>query len=700
MPSTTTFSQPSLFRFTSTVDDSDSMDEEDGRRGGQQRKQVVFRSSGACVHCKSLKVKCEFSAGESICRRCQAGNYQCLSRNRKKRKPAPTHEDLQAKAHSQDLQIQALLLQFDKLKADSKIKQSMMRSQSTDIRPPDITADKKSLMLQRWTSKARTPEESIRINFSPGQGVETSLSPPDLVKHCGLYAEEINYLFKIFFERINPFFSILDPELHTPDKLIWTSPFLFTVICAVSSRYYEEKPSLYLLAMEFARDAAGRSLIDGSKSVDVCQAYLLMAVYPVPKKKWTEDRSWLLMGVAIRMAIELELNQPPPTTCSERESLNRTRTWLNCYCVDGSHAIQFGKMPMLRLDDYLARHSRQWYKSSSMNLPFDVHLCAYVHIIIIVAKWRSTMASERKPTDFDVVASVLDTDTKLSQELALWVEVYAEEFSYLPLPICAYRGNTTQMITSYLRLVVLAVGFQHAVKLGFSRDSELVSKSVQAAREVIQIMAERLYPTGNLRFAMEANFLYVSFAAAFLINLLRPKLLPLLDEKQQEEIIQDVSGLIDILGSKAVALDGRHTPALYSRFLSSLLAKHNCMPPRPITESSPTEPKFHAQYSDDRQPTPPHAYSWPDIMHTDDVSPSNHNNGDFSAHGEFYQHDDVDMDLSLSHFVRTVTQGFPIPPDPAPHVNFVTNTGSEGLNWDFHDIPATQSLQFAELWRM
>jgi len=31
-------------------------------------------------------------------------------------------------------------------------------------------------------------------------------------------------------------------------------------------------------------------------------------------------------------------------------------------------------------------------------------------------------------------------------------------------------------------------------------------------------MVENLYPTGNLRFAMEATFLYVSFAAAFLIN--------------------------------------------------------------------------------------------------------------------------------------------------------------------------------------
>ncbi|GLB37436.1 putative GAL4-like Zn(II)2Cys6 (or C6 zinc) binuclear cluster DNA-binding domain [Lyophyllum shimeji] len=575
----------------------------------------------------------------------------------------------------------------------------MMRAQSTDVRPPDINIGRKSLMLQRWTSKARSPEESIRSNFSPGYDLETPLSPPDIVKHCALYAEEIDYLFKIFFERVNPFFSILDPELHIPEKLIWTCPFLFTVICAVSSRYYEERPSLYLPAMEFARDAAGRALIDGSKSVDVCQAYLLMAVYPVPKKKWAEDRSWLLKGVAIRMAIELELNQPPPTTCSERERLNRTRTWLNCYYVDGSHAIQFGKMPMLRLDDYLASHSGEWYKSSSMNLPFDVHLCAYVHIIIIVARWRSIMADDQKAADFDVVASVLGTEAELSREMALWVELYAEEFSRLSLPICAYRGNTTQMITAYLRLVVLAVGFQHAAKLGFTRDSELVSKSVQAARAVIHIMAERLYPTGNLRFAMEANFLYVSFAAAFLMNLLRPKLLPLLDEELQEGIIQDVSGLIDILGSKAVALDGRHTPALCSRFLSSLLAKHNSKPPRATVQSSssPNEPRFYAQYSDDRQPTPPHSYSWPDVMHAEDVSASGRYTEESAAEGGFYQYNDADMDLSSSHFVQTVTQGFPMCSHPAPeHVSIFTN----GSNWDFPDTPATQSLQDGDSWRM
>jgi transcriptional regulatory protein LEU3 len=52
--------------------------------------------------------------------------------------------------------------------------------------------------------------------------------------------------------------------------------------------------------MEFAKDAAGKALTESSKSVDIVQAFLLLAVYPVPKRKWSDDRSWLLMGVAFR----------------------------------------------------------------------------------------------------------------------------------------------------------------------------------------------------------------------------------------------------------------------------------------------------------------------------------------------------------------------------------------------------------------
>ncbi|EKM82737.1 hypothetical protein AGABI1DRAFT_53161, partial [Agaricus bisporus var. burnettii JB137-S8] len=577
-----------LFRFGG--DDSDGIPFDDYIQESDVKDiRSVNRPSGACVDCKSVKVRCEFVPGERKCRRCQAKDLPCTPRERKKRKPADTHEQLQEKAHEKDIQIQNLLRQFDQLRTEQKIRLWVEKAHD-----PGMFGALKAFcnlfsieqgqqvgtQTLKWDYKGKSPESAV-MSFFRGIAPPRNASPPLIIKYCSLYPEEIQDLFSLYvYSIMYPFFSLLDSELHTAENLIWSCPFLFTVMCAVASRYYVARRDIYPLAMDFARDIAGQMLVDGSQSIDVCQAYLIMAVYPTPRKRWAEDRSWLLMGVAIRMAMELGLNQPPlgmSDKRQEKQSLNRVRTWLNCYCVDGSHAIQFGKMPMVRLDDYLARTSQIWYRSSSMNSAFDVHLCAYVQILTIMAQWRNLLNSFDKgnsPETFDIIATSLQTEQRLTQELDTWVAAYKEEYTHNPLPICNYRSNTTQMITAYLRLVVLAAAFQHGLKRGLSRQSDVFIKAFDAAKMVISIMVERLYPTGYLRYAMEANFLYVAYAAAFLTNLLRRTLLPLLDEKQQREILFIVPRLIEILSSREVALDGRHTPALYSKFLSSLLERH------------------------------------------------------------------------------------------------------------------------------
>ena len=54
--------------------------------------------------------------------------------------------------------------------------------------------------------------------------------------------------------------------------------------------------------MHFAKSAASSALVDGWKSVELCQAYILMSIYGVPARRWEEDRSWLYTGLAIRCA--------------------------------------------------------------------------------------------------------------------------------------------------------------------------------------------------------------------------------------------------------------------------------------------------------------------------------------------------------------------------------------------------------------
>jgi len=59
--------------------------------------------------------------------------------------------------------------------------------------------------------------------------------------------------------------------------------------------------------MHFAKHSAANALIDGWKSVELCQAYILMSIYAVPARRWEEDRSWLYTGLAIRYVSSVHL---------------------------------------------------------------------------------------------------------------------------------------------------------------------------------------------------------------------------------------------------------------------------------------------------------------------------------------------------------------------------------------------------------
>ena len=122
--------------------------------------------------------------------------------------------------------------------------------------------------------------------------------------------------------------------------------------------------------MHFAKHAAANALIEGWKSVELCQAYILMSIYAVPARRWEEDRSWLYTGLAIRfvahlcpiiafslffrIATDLNLHQAstvkPTSERQEREILNRTRVWMICFNLDRSTATQFGKPSTIKED--------------------------------------------------------------------------------------------------------------------------------------------------------------------------------------------------------------------------------------------------------------------------------------------------------------------------------------------------------------
>jgi hypothetical protein len=52
--------------------------------------------------------------------------------------------------------------------------------------------------------------------------------------------------------------------------------------------------------MHIARNEAATAVMNGWKSLELAQAFLLLALYSPPARKWEDERGYLYTGIATR----------------------------------------------------------------------------------------------------------------------------------------------------------------------------------------------------------------------------------------------------------------------------------------------------------------------------------------------------------------------------------------------------------------
>lgn len=127
-----------------------------------------------------------------------------------------------------------------------------------------------------------------------------------------------------------------------------------------------------------------RAFADGWKSVEVVQAFMCLTYWKEPE----EERTWMFVGYAARMAVELGLSQfvgkntlEGETEVQMRERRNRERTYLVLFVHDRSLSTQTGRQWMLP-ECELVRRSKTWHTEgpSTPAPPADVIVAAFVQL--------------------------------------------------------------------------------------------------------------------------------------------------------------------------------------------------------------------------------------------------------------------------------------------------------------------------------
>ncbi|KAI8443535.1 fungal-specific transcription factor domain-containing protein [Phakopsora pachyrhizi] len=353
--------------------------------------------------------------------------------------------------------------------------------------------------------------------------------------------------------------------LHTPAMVGSRSPFLFTAICAVASRYYEKRNELHLNCLQAAKRIAFDVMVKGYKSVEVVQAFVLLSHWNQPAERFEEDRTWAFSGIAIRMAIDLNLHRkttlqlPLAKRCTnliahsvesyqsdeasssqqadmyEREILNRERTWLYCFILDRSLSAQMGKPYSIR-EDFIIRSSKDWHKQRC-SVPEDAGITAMVDLHRIHSRILDTLYSD--------TCSNSGLNANLDYSL---------------------------LMKTFSQLFTMSFMLQHTLE---NPDKKIELPQVyvtcyDAASRVITIARDQLGPLGVLRYASDNQFVYIAYAAVFLLKLIRPQFQFFCDRLVVRNLVHDCTVLLD-----QVSVDETHTPALYASFLRLLLRSKN-----------------------------------------------------------------------------------------------------------------------------
>ncbi|KAI0772374.1 hypothetical protein BD413DRAFT_603880 [Trametes elegans] len=365
---------------------------------------------------------------------------------------------------------------------------------------------------------------------------------------------------------------ILDENIHTPATVLARCPFLFTVICTVASRYYKEKPHIHGMAIHFAKAAAANAIIDGWKTVEMCQAFALWSVYNPPARRWEEDRAWCYTGIAFRLATELNLSRipegPPADERQEREQHNRTRMWLMCYIMDRCLSIQSGKAWMVQ-EDVTVRNVSHWLKNYKYHNSCDGYLTSLTELLCIMSRFVGTVNPAFG------TSSVESVDVRVCPQIAA-----GREADVLPFVRFRHHAAVVMQITliycvfNYCRLVICCVGMQLNMKRRAMRPNELFAGCVQAATSLVKLMVEDFVPTGFVRYFPELVYVHSAFASVVLMKCLRPEYNAMLDIQQEERIIDLVQRLFETWTSDKYSLDEKHNTQLYARFLKQLMEPH------------------------------------------------------------------------------------------------------------------------------
>lgn len=167
-----------------------------------------------------------------------------------------------------------------------------------------------------------------------------------------LSTDQVQELFRIFFESYHLFLPLLDP-LKPPDEYYDASKLLFWVIIGVAARRYVPTQTLLSTLAKPVTKLLWDSIAEVPQSHNIVKALCILCTWPFPVSSTSMDPTFMLCGLAIQISMQMGLHRPSHTSdftkftvkLREEELRDRVRTWAAANAVAQRVSTGYGQPP-------------------------------------------------------------------------------------------------------------------------------------------------------------------------------------------------------------------------------------------------------------------------------------------------------------------------------------------------------------------
>ncbi|KLJ07019.1 hypothetical protein EMPG_17494 [Blastomyces silverae] len=550
---------------------------------------AINPSMVACTPCRAVKMKCTRESNSTICSRCKRKSLTCFfEAHRRGRKAGtklrPKAERMQARGY-----IEPTYRALATPSTDRDVPVSLERHEGSE---PSLASE--SLAPYGWLPKSATAGKFSIANVLNAE--DESPTYHSSKRRTASFASEDSYardmndpinlnlvdlptaqdLFDSFFNYMNPFICQFDPKLHTLEYIRTRSYFLFTALLSAAAKIF--RPSLYTKLHEHLESTLKDILSTGQISTEIVQGICLLTYWKEP----SDSRAWLLVGYAIRAAIEMGWHKfkpscPDGSASSMRESgeselemrelRSKERSWLMLFVYDRSVSLQLGKPWMIQMDP-LIRSAEHWHQHVYAVPGCDQIMSAFVQLRILGSEilelfWIDPVATTAQSIiKNEEILKLFNGD--LDRWEAKWYQIVEQVSTNV-----AHRF-IVRFYGTHLRLIL------HSFRLQLSILSGNISKQAlwvcyTSALDMLRLVVDRLGVTSHSSYCQDSVHVMVAYAAVVMIKILLslPGELP----SDSESLILD---LISETGKNFSAQGQATNTSSYhqSRFLSNVVAQY------------------------------------------------------------------------------------------------------------------------------